>query len=120
MNKPLKVGDTLYALNVGNMTRGREQVLTLGKVVRVGRSLFDFKFEDHWRPMTFHIHNWTEKTEYCASYCLYESPQEWEDEKRSKILCDAIYKAFEYGNNRLHLTLDKLETINKIILGIDK
>lgn len=115
MKPTLKVGQTLYALNVGNEARGREQVLTPGTVTKVGRKYFDFQFKDHWRAITYHIDTWAEKSEYSATYQLYESPKAWEDSKRSKELCESIHKSFEYGYNRFDISLENLEKINRII-----
>ena len=106
------LGETLYSLNVGNAAKNCEKILTPVEVTKVGRKYFEITFKDHWRPIVFHIDNWYEKTEYSSDFSLYESPQQWEDEKEFYRLREIILKAIEYGEN---ITLKNLQDIYKII-----
>ena len=110
-----KKGQTLYSLNVGNAARHSEQKLTECTVVSVGPKYFQCQFESWRHPIKFHVDTWHEKTEYSSNYCLYASPQEWEDEKREQGICNFIHRAFEYGKNVHHLRLDDLVIIEAIL-----
>ena len=115
MKPVLKLGQTLYSLNVGNACRRTEQKLTPCEVSKIGRKYFEIIFKDHWRPIQFHIDTWSEKTEYTSSYCLYTSPQEWEDEKKSEAIYTDISKNFGHGRNRGEISLDNLIKIRNIL-----
>jgi len=114
--KPV-VGEILYSLNVGNSARRTEQKLTPVEVVSVGRKYFTvseqkYKKSPHMHP-TFHISNWYQKADYTADAALYESPQEWEDEKESQSISSFIAQSFRYGNTTLPLSA--LRQIKQII-----
>ena len=111
--KTPKVGQTVYSLNVGNAARHNEQVLTPVVVTKVGRKYFTVG--EGWRATQFHISDWSEKTEYSPCAALYESEQEWLDEKESGDLCREIARAFEYGKNSRDLPLSSLREIGKIL-----
>ncbi len=112
--KPI-LGETLYSLNIGNAFRhGVKQKLTPMVVVSVGRKYFSLKYEDYI-PIEFHIDTWRQKTEFCENHKLYESEQEWLDEKESDEIAQKIWKTFEYGRNTKNIPLPDLRTINEII-----
>lgn len=117
MKPPPKVGQTLYSLNVGNAAgRGREQILTPVIVTKVGRKYFTVErlMSDWKRPTEFRLAGWREETDCMASQRLYETEQEWEDEKEASSLNDAIGKVFrQFG--KTGLALDQLRKINAII-----
>lgn len=111
VNKKPSVGQTLYQLNIGNMARNGEQKLTPVKVVKVGRKYFTCK-QDHlnWETQ-FHIDGWYEKSDYTANYCLYESPQEWLDEKED----NKTRKAIERIRNSKNISHVDLKAIKRIL-----
>ncbi len=115
MKRKPKVGETLYSLNVGNAAHHREQKLTEVEVLSVGRKYFTCRPKDSkWSATQFHIDTWRQKTEYSSDECLYETPQEWEDDKEHVALADKIGRLFKvYG--RCELTLEQLRAIDKII-----
>jgi hypothetical protein len=112
--KPV-VGETLYALNVGNAARRREQSLTPVEVVAVGRKYFRTKPEGLIHENTFYLSNWGQKTEYAEDTRLYESPQEWEDEKERHALIGKMRSVFDYRGEAYHLSLDSLRTIASMV-----
>ena len=115
MTPELKVGQTLYSLNVGNSARGCEQKLTPCEVTKIGRKYFEITFKDHWRPIVFHIDTWSEKTEYSSDYYLYVNPQEWEDEKESERIYTELLKHFTGYSNHGKISLEKLKQIEAIL-----
>lgn len=117
-DKP-KVGQRLFSLNIGNMARNREQKLTEVEVTKIGRKYFTCKKDKTAHCETqYHIDTWYEKTGgYCASSCLYETAQIWEDEKEKNRICSLIYKTFEYGRKQRDISLSDLRKIEKIIEG---
>ena len=112
MRKP-KVGETLYLLNVGNAARWNPQVLIPVVVTKVGRKYF--VTGEGYQARQFHLSDWTENTQYSATARLYESEQDWADEKESARLCGDIGKSFEYGKNRRGLSLDVLRKIHGLL-----
>lgn len=116
MKRKPQIGETLYSLNVGNaMRRGCEQKLTPMIVDSVGRKYFALKYPDWNITVEFHIDTWRQKTEYCEDHKLYETEQEWLDEKEAETICRAIRNSFEYGHNVKKLSLTDLRKINEII-----
>lgn len=118
-NPKLTVGQKLFSLNVGNAARrGTPQVLTPVVVTKVGRKYFTVtpvgKDARCWE-MEYHIEDWRERTEYTPNSQLYATEQEWLDEHESEVLSRRIYQAFEYGNNRKHLSVETLRTISALI-----
>lgn len=114
MNKP-QVGQTLYVLNVGNQARGKKPELKPAKVTKVGTKLVTCEGGYLWKPTQFHLDSGRNKSEYSADWMLYETEQEWLDEKAVGVICRRISEAFEYGNNRNDLSLDKLRIIEAIL-----
>lgn len=113
--KPI-IGETLYSLNIGNAAgRGREQKLTPMIVYSVGRKYFTLKHPDWNRFVEFHIDTWRQKTELCEDHQLYETEQQWLDEKEAATICQTIRNSFEYGHNVKKLPLTDLRKINEIL-----
>lgn len=115
--KPI-VGQVLYSLNIGNAAgRGQEQKLTKVYVTKVGRKYFSCggKAEYSDWNQKYYISDWGEKTIYCEDSRLYETEQEYYDEKETKNICRKIRDAFEYGDNRNNIILESLREILRII-----
>lgn len=114
-NKP-KVGDKLWALPIGNNARGRKELkLEEAEVSKVGRKYFYVKVHGRWGEYKFYLDSWAEANESCmVSYCLYSSPQEWEDEKERRHIHGDISHAFNYGGSGC-LSLEELRSISAII-----
>lgn len=112
-----KVGDKLFSLNVGNAARRCEQKLTPVTVTRVGRKYFTCETDDRWKfKAEYHLDTWSERTEYIANSCLYESEQEWNDESDANLINSEIRGFFrDYGKPKC--TLTQLRQI-AAILGI--
>lgn len=111
-----KVGDKLFSLNIGNAARNREQKLTPVIVTKVGRKYFTARESGReWSYSQYHIDTWREKTEYCCNSVLYETEQEWLDEKESDEICRYIFDSFQYGKNQKKLSIGALRTIQRII-----
>jgi len=119
MNKP-KVGQTVYRLNIGNAARHQEQKLTPVVVSKVGRKYFyagtDTQRTDFHNQ--YHLDNGIENCgEYSSNYCIYETRQEWEDEKEQRKLFDKMRGQFS-GYGRPKLTLSQLRKIDEIVEGL--
>lgn len=116
MKRKPQIGETLYSLNVGNAFRhGVEQKLTPMVVTAVGRKYFTLRYKDWNIFVDFHIDTWRQKTQYCEDHKLYESEQDWSNEKEEKEICDLIRSKFEYGHNRLKVSLDDLRVVKDIL-----
>lgn len=112
--KPI-IGQTLYSLNIGNSARRKKQILTKGKVVKVGRKYFSVDF-GYYKPSQYYLCDWGEKTDYSPDSELYEKPQDLEDKKEEQLICKEIWSAFEYGRNRNGLSLGTLRKIRRFII----
>jgi hypothetical protein len=113
--KPI-LGETLYSLNVGNAARrGVERKLTPMIVHSVGKKYFTLKHKDWNIFVEFHISTWRQKTKFCEDHRLYETEQQWLDEKETSELCQKIADTFEYGGNKQNISLQDLRIINKIL-----
>lgn len=114
-HKP-ELGQKLFSLNVGNASRGRKQILTPVIVTKVGNKYFTCeRANGEWKnPTEYLINGWSEKTDYSANSRLYESEQEWLDEKEYNCLNKLIRESFvSYAKN--DFTIDQLRRIVKII-----
>ena len=114
MRKP-EVGETLFSLNIGNAARTREQVLTPVVVAKVGRKYFTVG--EGWKETKYRLSDWRQVTDYSPDSCLYESEQEFEDEKECRVLAGAISEAFKYGRRTQGLSLAALRKIHAIVFG---
>lgn len=111
-----KVGDTLFALNVGNAAWNTEQKLTSVIVTKVGRKYFTCSSRPGLKHMEtiYHLECWLQKTDYSPNSRLYKTRIEWENEKESYRLMKEIGNVFTaYGVS--DLTLDCLRKIKLII-----
>lgn len=97
-NKPKpKLGDTLYAVDCGNLARGcTEPNARWGDVCKVGR-LYFYVDVGRFDPIAFYIDTWQEKTEYSANFRLYESDTAYHESKEVTKWVRAISDAFRYG-----------------------
>lgn len=115
--KPI-VGQTLYALNVGNNARNREQTLTPVVVLSVGRKYFKAVAEEcKDRPrlaIQYDLSDWRECTRYTPNWKLYEGAQAWADEQEARALDAAIGQRF--SAHRSGLSLAALRSIHGVIL----
>ena len=111
MRKPI-VGETLFLVDTGNRAkRGKQRECTVSKV---GRKYFYIEMGKYWK-IPFHIETWHEKCECIADYCVYESREEWEAEKR---FSEDMQKLKQYfGEYKVNITANQTEQIMKI-LGI--
>lgn len=117
--KPV-VGQTLYALNVGNNARHREQELKPVIVVSVGRKYFkaipeEYKNAAHM-AIEYELEDWRERTDYTPGWRLYESAQAWSDERETYELDTAIGKRF--APHHSGVDLPRLRRIRDILLEI--
>ncbi len=115
--KPV-VGETLHSLNIGNAYNRHygTQKLTPVVVKKVGREYFTVEtLPPYAREDVFRLRNWIQKADVCANAQLYESPQEWEDEKEGDEAADFIWRFFQYGKPKT-LTRAQLRAIREIIL----
>ena len=87
-------------------------------VKKVGRIYFYCKTSVYWEELKYYISDWRMWSEYGGrGEQLYQSRQEWEDEKESQSLSSKIYSAFDRFNGVESLSLDQLRRIYKIIYG---
>lgn len=114
-----EVGQTLYSLNVGNTAgRYRPQELTPVIVTKIGRKYFYCELcgEIQHKQYRYEIEDWRHDNDgYVPTSMLYESEQEWKDEKEANEICAFIHKSFDYRNNRLGISLEDLRKIKVII-----
>ena len=108
-----KVGQILYSLNVGNAARrGVEQKLTPVVVMSVGRKYFTCG--EGFNAKQYCLGSWQENTNFTATSCLYETEQEWADDKRRDELLSRLRNEFgTFGNSRM--SLGQLERITAIL-----
>jgi hypothetical protein len=98
------IGQTVYSLNIGNDARNCEQVLTAMEVTKVGRLYFTCKEVGRWWQLReYHLDEWKQKSDYCPVSCLYETREEYEQEKEQTQLTAKMRKIFDYYSKRLPL-----------------
>lgn len=112
MKKP-KLGQTLYSLNVGNAARNTPQKLTPMIVTKVGRKYFTLG--EGYASVQFHLSDWRENSSYSPNHRLYESEEDYENEKEKGEISQMICDSFQYGRNNKDLSLDSLRSIAKIL-----
>lgn len=116
-NKP-KVGDVLYSVNVGNAARNREQVATPVVVISVGRKFFVTcelgQETNRYRHTKYSLKDWREVTDYTPDSQLYESEQEFLNEKIARRIWDKLRRFFASCNNG-NISLEDLKEIEAII-----
>lgn len=114
--KPI-VGETLFELNVGKAARHRTQTLTPVVVKKVGRKYFTCGPPDsdsRFLESTHYVRSWRQRTAYSETRCLYESEQEWADEKEGLKLTEELRKVFS-GFGHCGLKLEALRAIKGIL-----
>ena len=114
MRKP-EVGETLFSLNIGNAARNSEQVWTPVGVAKGGRKYFTVG--EGFNGVKYRLSDWRQVTDYSPDSCLYESEQEFEDEKEYRVLAGALREAFKYGRRTQGLSLAALRKIHAIVFG---
>lgn len=111
------VGETLYSLNVGNASRRTPQVLTPVEVVSVGRRYFSCsepRYLDSEHMWTvFRLDTWQQKTDYTPDEALYESEQEYLDEKEGAEISKVVNDRFKMWNP--NLPIEALRQIKAIL-----
>lgn len=112
MRKP-KVGETLYMLNINNAARHKAQVLVPVQVSKVGNKYFSV--DGIYKVKEFTISNWREKTNGSANYRLFETEQEWFDERDYDALIRSMRHEFS-GYGKCALSLDQLRRIQAVIM----
>lgn len=130
-----KKGQVLYSLNVGNAARqeiaqamhcietgnaprrGIAQALTPVKVVSVGRKYFTCRPDggSEYQDVKFHLKTWRQVTEYSANYAIYESEQDWLDEKEAARIKSVISGVFGIWSNK-DIPLSELRKIHSILV----
>ena len=114
--KPI-VGETLYSLNVGNAARRTEKKLTPVTVISVGRKYFTCQpvgSTGKWSETKYHLDKWSEATDCTTNSRLYETEQEWLDEKEADEIALTLRRLFS-GYGRCPLNIDQLRSIKDII-----
>jgi len=114
--KPV-VGQVVYQLSritntKANMHEPRRLIPNVVKFV--GRKYFCCSLPDSQNYSEYHLDDWSEKTQGSISTYLYESVQEYEDEKEHSTLLREVREAFR-GYSTESLSLEQLRAIKQII-----
>ena len=121
MKRKPTVGQRMFSLNVGNAARHRDQVLTPVVVSKVGRKYFTAKRDNEYGIETeYRLDDWRENHEFSPNSKLYETKEEWEDEKECERLLDTIHKTFDHGAGCNRFKLETLRQIVNAIRSCDK
>ena len=112
--KPV-VGERLYSLNIGNSARHAEQKLTPVIVSKVGRKYFYAEKEGYRLETKYHIDSWVEATDFCANSKLYESAEDWNNEKLKSELLQALSDAFGVYYKKEEFTIEQLKSVCEIL-----
>lgn len=94
IHKP-KVGQQLFVISIGRYNSTEY----FADVTKVGRKYFTVnrnKEHTNYNETIFCIDDWREKTGYGASLFIYNSKQEWEDEKEHKEIESKIHDISRY------------------------
>ncbi len=114
------VGQTLYALNVGNNAKHQEQRLTPVEVVSVGRKYFKAIPEAYRKSphmaIEYHIDDWRQRTDYTAGYRLLASEQDWTDEKEAHALEHDLWELFR-GSGARRCSLESLRIAHRVLIA---
>lgn len=116
--KPL-VGQKVFVLNIGNAARRQKQVLTPGIVTKVGRAYFSVQREGWSDATEYRLDSGCEKTQYTADSCVYESEQEWLDEKETRDIYAHLREVFGYNVTK-QIPLSVLRTIDQLVKQLDQ
>ena len=112
--KPV-VGERLLSLNIGNSARHAGQKLTPVIVSKVGRKYFYAIKEGYRLETKYHIDSWVESTNFCANSKLYESAEDWNNEKLKSDLLQALFDAFDVYSKKEEYTLEQLKSVCEIL-----
>lgn len=116
MREKPEVGQIFYSLNIGNAARHRKQELTPVVVTKVGKKYFTCcpeggkKFQEE----QFFIENWRQKTDYSPNAQLYQSREEYEEERERNLIVQYLAEVFT-NRNRFSLSLVQLREIERVI-----
>ena len=84
-------------------------------VKKVGRKYFKAGQDgNNWSDREYSIDSWEESSNYFPTSMLYETEQEWLDEKEKAELFVLIRNRFGWGAEK-KITLEKLRAIKKIL-----
>ena len=115
-----KLGQTLYALNINNQARGCKQTLTPVEVIHIGRLYFDaipVEYKDRRSlALTYSIATWHQKSNHASDYCLYESPEQWNEEMEIRQIA-RVLETFERSYNKFDIGIDRMRIAYKAITG---
>jgi hypothetical protein len=111
MNRPV-VGQVMYLVRGDAYRRDVERALVPVTVKGVGRKYF--RVQDGWRELEFQLDNWRAHRGFGVSYRLYESEQEYHDEREHGRLCSEIREAFLFQRDKGH-SLATLRAIKAIL-----
>jgi len=115
MEKPTPtLGQTLFMVTCGNLTRRNPSVGIAVTVCLVGRKYFHVRTTNA-HTVAFHLNNWRQKTNYTADYMLYPSRQEWLETCERTELLAAVRKVFNDFGPLSHITLDQLRQIKTVL-----
>lgn len=111
------IGQILFSLNVGNVARrGVEQKLTKMTVTKVGSKFF-YCVPDGWRTeIAFYVETWREKTAFCVNHKLYETEQQWLDEKEANDIFSWLRKTYFATFSQNKFTLEQLRKIQELLI----
>lgn len=110
-----QVGQTVYALNIGNNARHQKQSLVPVKVVSVGRKYFKCQHGQSWW-VEYRLENWLGRSDYSANFQAYETPEEWENEKDRERIIRLMRETFSVG--LVKLSLEDLRAMESILKKI--
>jgi hypothetical protein len=112
------IGQTLFSLNVGNTARrGVEQKLTKMTVTKVGSKYF-YCVPEGWRTeVCFRISDWRENTEFCSNHHLYETEQQYLDEKEAADIFSWLRESYFAVFAQNKLTLEQLKAIKQLLIA---
>lgn len=106
------VGQEMFALNIGNEARGREQKLVPVVVTKVGHKYFTCE-NGYGHARTYHLGTFVEKTGHCAGSMIYADPVHWEEDKEAAALEKELRTAF--SGYSLKISLAGLREIKAVI-----
>ncbi len=105
--KPV-VGETLWAVNINNAARNREQTANPVIVDSVAKKYF--RVSGLFGTKEFYIASWYQKSECSSDYMLYETERDFIDIKEREQFSKKI-RDIDFNK----ISLDKLRRINEII-----
>lgn len=110
--KDFKIGDNIYVVPIGNMTRYYSEPIE-SKIKYIGRKYFTIDGYMFYR-MKFSLEDMMNVTVFSKDWRVYNSLEELHDEKESKYLCMKIRERF----NRISdpgISIENIREIAKIL-----